>query len=245
MQFFEVLFLLVLAVGIVRLLLGPIHPRFAYSTIAVVGLGVMALGVAIEGFRWQMIPAYVGFGVLLLASLKKSETRPVWRALGAVPLFLLLSASAVLTHELPMLSLPEPSGPYAVGTFEYSITDDSRKERYAPTRNRELYVEVWYPADKGASGDFPVRTLFQELYEGDYTQQSFLFGYLETRPHALARACTCCRTRSWPVPGVVVQSRAGARLHVAEPLVDGALGEPRVCDLQHRSPVSIGEGEPR
>ena len=103
MQFFEVLFLLVLAVGIVRLLLGPIHPRLAYSTIAVVGLGLMVLGVVTEGFRWQMIPAYVGFGVLMLASLKKSETRPVWRALGALPLFLLISASAVLTHELPDL----------------------------------------------------------------------------------------------------------------------------------------------
>ena len=182
MQFFEVLFLLVLAVGIVRLLLGPIHPRLTYSTTAVVGLGSMALGVVAEGFRWQMIPAYVGFGVLLLASSKKSETGPVWRALGALPLFLLMSASAVLTHELPVLSLPEPSGPYAVGTFEYSITDDSRKERYSPTRNRELYVEVWYPAEKSASGGFPVRTLFQELYEGDYTRQSFLFGYLRHVP---------------------------------------------------------------
>ena len=35
---------------------------------------------------------------------------------------------------------------------------------------------------KSASGDFPVRTLFQELYEGDYTQQSFLFGYLRHIP---------------------------------------------------------------
>jgi hypothetical protein len=91
LQFFEVLFLLVLAIGIVRLLLGPIHPRFAYSTIAVVGLGVMVLGVIAEGFRWQMIPAYVGFGVLVLASLKKSETIPVWRALGALPLFSLIA----------------------------------------------------------------------------------------------------------------------------------------------------------
>ena len=182
MQFFEVLFLLVLAIGIVRLLLGPVHPRFAYSTIAVVGLGVMVLGLVVEGFRWQMIPAYVGFGLAALASLKKNETRSVWRVLGAVPLLLLISASAVLTHELPMFSLPEPSGPYGVGTFEYSVTDDSRKERYSPTRNRELYVEVWYPADKGASGGFPVRTLFQELYEGDFTQQSLLFGYLRHIP---------------------------------------------------------------
>jgi predicted dienelactone hydrolase len=182
LQPFEVLFLLVLTAGIARLLLGPIHPRLTYSAIAVVGLGVTALGLITEGFRWQMTPAYVGFGALLLASAKRSATRPVWRALGSLPLLLLLSASAVLTHELPVLSLPEPSGPYAVGTFEYSVTDASRKERYAPTRNRELYVEVWYPADESASGSFPVRTLFHELYEGDYTQQSFLFGYLRHVP---------------------------------------------------------------
>jgi predicted dienelactone hydrolase len=183
LQLFEILFLLVLAVGIVRLIFGPIHPRLTYSTIAIAGLGVMVLGVVTEGVRWQMIPAYVGLGVLLLlASLKKSETRLVWRALGALPLLLLMSASAVLTHELPIFCLPEPSGPYSVGTFEYSITDDSRKERYAPARNRELYAEVWYPADKSAADGFPVRTLFQELYEGDYTQQSLLFGYLRHVP---------------------------------------------------------------
>jgi predicted dienelactone hydrolase len=178
LQFFEVLFLLAFAVGIFRLLLGPVHPRLTYSTIAAFALGLMVLGVVFEGFRWQMIPAYVGLGVLVLASSKKSGTRPTWRAIGALPLLLLMGASAFLTHQLPIFSLPEPSGPYGVGTFEYSITDDSRKERYSPTRNRELYVEVWYPAEKSATGGFPVRSLFQELYEGSYTQQSLLFGYL-------------------------------------------------------------------
>ena len=182
MQLFEVLFLLALAVGIARLLLGPIHPRLAYSTVAVVGLGLIVLGLVSEGFRWQMVPAYGGFGVLMLASLKTSNTKPVWRTLGALPLLLLMSVSAFLSHELPIFSLPEPSGPYGVGTFEYSITDDARKERYSPTRNRELYVEVWYPAEKSALPDFPVRTLFQELYEADYTRQSLLFGYLRHIP---------------------------------------------------------------
>ncbi|HEX5764758.1 MAG TPA: hypothetical protein VFY27_04270 [Woeseiaceae bacterium] len=182
MQFFEALFLLALAVGIARLLAGPIHPRLAYSTIAVVGLCLMVAGIVSEGFRWQMVPAYVGFGVLVIALLKKSKPRLVWRTLGALPLFLLMSASALLSQALPVFSLPEPSGPYGVGTFEYSITDNARKERYAPTRNRELYVEVWYPAEKSALRDFPVRTLFQELYEGDYTRQSLLFGYLRYIP---------------------------------------------------------------
>ena len=86
MQLFEVLFLLVLAVGIARLLVGLAHSRLAYSTIAVVGLGLMVMGIVSEGFRWQMVPAYVGFGVLMMASLKTSTARPVWRALGALPL---------------------------------------------------------------------------------------------------------------------------------------------------------------
>jgi predicted dienelactone hydrolase len=189
LQLFEMSFLSVLAVGIVRLLLGPIHPRLSYSALAVAGLGLLALGVVGEGFRWQMIPAYVGFGALMLASLKRSETKLVWRALGAVPLVLSMSASAFLAHELPVFSLQAPSGRYGVGTFGYSITDDSRKERYSPARSRELYVEVWYPAEKSALSGFPVRTLFQELYEGDYTRQSFLFGYLGRIPtHSHVRA---------------------------------------------------------
>ena len=182
MQSFEVLFLLVLAVGIARLLLGPVHPRLAYSTIVVVGLGLVVLGIASEGLRWQMVPAYVGFGALTIASWKKSDTKAVWRGLGALPLLLLLSASALLSHTLPVFSLPVPSGPYGVGTFAYSVTDYARRERYSPTRNREVYVEVWYPAEKSAVGEFPVRTLFQELYEGDYTRQSLLFGYLRHVP---------------------------------------------------------------
>ena len=35
---------------------------------------------------------------------------------------------------------------------------------------------------KKCVGRLPVRTLFQELYEGDYTQQSLLFGYLRHIP---------------------------------------------------------------
>lgn len=189
MQLFEILFLLVLATGILRLALGPIHPRLSYPDICLAGLAITALGAFIEGLRWQMIPAYLGFALLMLALLKKSDTRALWRRLGAVPLVLLTSASAFLAHQIPVVSLPAPSGPYGVGTFSYSITDTARKERYAPERKRELFVEVWYPADKSGLDEIPVRTLFQELYEGDYTRQSFLFGYMKhipTRSHVQA-----------------------------------------------------------
>jgi predicted dienelactone hydrolase len=181
-QLFEILFLVVLAVGILRLVLGPIHPRLSYAAIGIAGLAIAVLGGLIEGLRWQMIPAYLGFGLLMLALLKRSETRALWRRLGAFPLVLLLALSGFLAHQMPMVSLPEPAGRYGVGTFSYSTTDTSRTERYAPERNRELFVEVWYPAEKDGLDEVPVRTLFQELYEGDYTRQSFLFGYMKHIP---------------------------------------------------------------
>ena len=175
---FEVLFLVVLAAGIVRLLCGPVLPHVSYRHVGVVGLGLLVLGAIVHGLRWPMIPAYLAFGVLMLTTLKKPGTRLVWRAVGALPLLLLLSVSAFLVYQLPVFTLPAPTGPYGVGTFDFSITDESRRERYSPDRNRELYVEVWYPADRVKLDGVPVRTLFQELYEGDYTRQSFLFGYL-------------------------------------------------------------------
>ena len=182
MQTFEGLFLLVLAVAIARLVLGPIHPRFSYSTIGLVGLALTVAGMVVEGWRWQMIPAYAGFGLLILGSLKSSPTGIYWRAAGAIPLVLLLATSGFLTHQLPVLSLPAPTGPYSVGTFDYSITDTSRPERYAPERDRELYVEVWYPADKARLAGHRVRSLGEEIYGGDYDIRSFLTGYFRHIP---------------------------------------------------------------
>lgn len=185
MQILEALFLLVMATALIRLIAGPIHPQLRYSTLAMAGAGLLVIELLSGGWRWQMLPAWLAFGMLLLATLKKGETRRTWRVVGAVPLIILTVLGGLLAHYIPVVSLPRPNGTYAVGTFNYSITDTHRKERYAPERNRELFVEVWYPADRQKVADVPVRTLYQELYEGEYNRHSFLFGYLKrTRTHS-------------------------------------------------------------
>lgn len=185
MQIQEVLFLLVMAAALIRLIAGPIHPHLRYSTLAMAGAGLLIIELLSGGWRWQMLPAWLAFGVLLLATLKKGDTRRVWRVAGAVPLIILTVVGGLLAHYIPVASLPAPNGAYAVGTFNYSITDTHRKERYAPQRNRELFVEVWYPADRQKAANLPVRTLYQELYEGKYNKHSFLFGYLKrARTHS-------------------------------------------------------------
>ncbi|MCY3548271.1 MAG: hypothetical protein OXH49_15460 [Gemmatimonadetes bacterium] len=45
-------------------------------------------------------------------------------------------------------SWPSVSGPHAVGTVEFELTDSLRSAQYAPepTAHRRLYVRAWYPA---------------------------------------------------------------------------------------------------
>lgn len=42
--------------------------------------------------------------------------------------------------------LPEPTGPYAVGTTELHLVDDDRQDQWVANRHRELMISVWYPA---------------------------------------------------------------------------------------------------
>lgn len=189
MQLFEIMFLLVLALAIARLLIGQAHSKFTYLNIGVAGLVIAVIGIVVEGLRWQMLPAYLALALLMLASLKREKAARVWRTVGAIPLIVFLLASGFLTWQLPIFEIPVPAGPYAVGTFDYSITDDSRIERYAPERNRELYVEVWYPAVKSVVEQYDVRTLFQQTYEGDPNIYTPLLRYLKhipTQSHILA-----------------------------------------------------------
>lgn len=189
MQPFEGLFLLVLTIAVVGIVIGPKNAWLRYSTMTGVVLAVASIGFAVEGWRWQLLPAYFALALVLLGLSKRSESKLVWRLLGAVPLALLVGCATVLGALMPIVSMPAPTGPYSVGTFDFSITDLSRVERYEPDRKRELYVEVWYPAGNTASDEYPVRTLFQSLYEGEYNQTSFLFGYLQrVATHSHVRA---------------------------------------------------------
>lgn len=58
-----------------------------------------------------------------------------------------LDASNIDT--IPTLSLPKPTGEYAVGTTNYSFIDLEREEIYTedPNDKREITAKVWYPSE--------------------------------------------------------------------------------------------------
>jgi len=124
------------------------------------GLGMLftLIHLGLEKFRWQMLPAYGLVFVFFLLSLRriKSGGRPPDKQpprrflliLGFIFRLLVFTLVAALPVLIPVFRLPEPTGPYPVGTAMLYLVDYARPETLSPDPNdyRELMVQVWYPA---------------------------------------------------------------------------------------------------
>ncbi|WIY01029.1 hypothetical protein QRX60_44500 [Amycolatopsis mongoliensis] len=112
--------------------------------------------VLVEGPRWQLVPAYVVAGVLVLAGLYRllrpgrPMLRPTLRSAAIAGGLLGLAASTALPVLVPVFTFPEPTGPYGIGTITYHWVDQDRPEIFTadPADRREVMVQVWYPADR-------------------------------------------------------------------------------------------------
>lgn len=146
MRIFETLFF----VPLIPLLLVPFFPhtwqRLVTTGSVLATIMVAAIHLLVEGWRIQMVPVYV-LALLILAYrwpalfgrgsmvLRRRET--VISSLIA----LCLALSGVLTGWLlPVVKLPEPTGPYLVGIIDRELIDT--------TRGRRLMVSIWYPTDR-------------------------------------------------------------------------------------------------
>lgn len=129
----------------------------------------------------------------------------------------LLLASLGLEHSFAV-TLPKPTGPFAVGRVVYDWVDDRTVDTLAPLRGtkRELLVWIWYPAAAGHSAvmdDYfpaPLRTAIA-------CQTGFLLSHFLTRDlskvhaHSVRNADVSLQQQSYPI----VIMRAGASLEVA------------------------------
>ncbi len=156
MRLIEALILVCCLLLLVWPLLRRTRPRWL-NWLSVTAVLLVILHLILEGYRWQMVPAY-----LLVAGLT------VWTLSGRkMPLIISIGSliGLVVAVALPvLLPVPRPlapTGPYAVGTAVYHLTDPARDEIYTddPADKRELMVQVWYPAQPPQSGTNPVRYL--------------------------------------------------------------------------------------
>jgi predicted dienelactone hydrolase len=170
MRLFELLIPIVLAVFLAWPLFSRRRPRWL-KWLPTTALALALLHLALEGYRWQMIPLYllvVALFLLSLGEILRPTAAPRARRAAAIAASLLGLGALILATALPFLlpvpNQPKPSGPYPVGTLNLHLVDPARQEQYAPAsgapeagepeggRPRELMVQVWYPAAADSEG---------------------------------------------------------------------------------------------
>lgn len=116
------------------------------------------LHLLIDGWRWQMFPAYIIMFILIWRinriDFMKTVRSNFIRVFGYLLLVLILVVGWFLPQVLPVFSLPKPTGIYQVGSkwihvktdFDEVITKD-------PFDKRELMVKMWFPTDDISKGE--------------------------------------------------------------------------------------------
>ncbi|WP_289355972.1 dienelactone hydrolase family protein [Paenibacillus sp. S-12] len=157
-------------------------------TALTVAYGVLIVQLIAEGFRWQMIPAYLSPAILTVCYLlARSKERPKNRITFTVRTLLLviyLSVAVAMPALMPVSLFHKPTGPFMVGTTLYHWVDNQREELFTkdPNDRRELMVQMYYPAgDKGEGNRDPFIRNAHEVAKGleaDLSLPAFVLGHL-------------------------------------------------------------------
>ena len=125
-----------------------------FSLLPLIAALLVVCQVVVEGYRWQMVPAYC----LTIVIVAYECTRWFWvfRApyyAGAAALLFEFAAIALGTA-LPIFKLPTPTGPYKIGTEIRHLIDESRRDPFSDNSGgaRELMIQIWYPVDPSVQG---------------------------------------------------------------------------------------------
>jgi dienelactone hydrolase len=142
----------------------------------------LVLQICVEGERWQLWPLYlVGLLLIYFVASRRFPSRRVSIVLVILSV-LFLSSSVALSWLMPMFHLPSPTGPFAVGTRIVHLVDQSRTEGggQSPSGQRELMVQVWYPAGD-VPGGLKIKAKYQRRKE--VTARASYRSVLETRSY--------------------------------------------------------------
>ncbi|ASA21482.1 alpha/beta hydrolase family protein [Paenibacillus donghaensis] len=185
---------------------------------ALIAVIMSVIQVWMEGYRWQMIPAYA-VALLLIVRVIVMKSRGSERYIGQhrsrlriimnMVLFMFyLGVATALPILLPVFSFAAPSGPYAVGTSTYYWVDENRSETYTadPADNRQLMVQLWYPAELEGDGrdkSAPYIEHLEEIAQGlqdSLNMPRVMFSQLsEIETHAYRDAKVSSAEKKYPV----------------------------------------------
>lgn len=102
-----------------------------------------------------------------------------------------------MVSDIPVAPFARPSGPFAVGTYDWLWVDEHRPEQYTkdPSDKRKLPIEVWYPAESvpGATGAPYIPTL------AEFGSSSVFKALEHVKTNAVTGAPVAKAERKYPV----------------------------------------------
>lgn len=162
-------------------------------------LTVIAAGhLLVEGVRLMMAPAYLYVVIALMLWVRGRSSAgspaaptPWWRTLlRAVATLVVLALVTAPPILLPVMKLPAPHGPYAVGRAWLAFTDSTRHETFAADTStfRALPVEVWYPAPAGTTGPLAPYSIPAEANIAGRLPMAYLDQFRYVKTHSIIEA---------------------------------------------------------
>jgi predicted dienelactone hydrolase len=161
MRFLEILILAALFINLFGYLIPRVKRPRALTYLPFLTVLLVVIHLLVERPRWQMVPAYLWCLLVLVISLlqlrrpsieQRPPSRRVFRIaafVGKLVVLFVFLLTAAIPWLFPVVDLPQPTGPYAVGTIALDLVDPDRPEAFTddPGDVRELMVRVWYPAE--------------------------------------------------------------------------------------------------
>ncbi|MCA0131713.1 alpha/beta hydrolase [Winogradskyella alexanderae] len=121
-------------------------------------LFIMSIHLLFDGYRLQMIPAYILWIISIVTTFLKSyQTSAIAiRILKIIGLVVLLIVSIALPSIFPVFELPQPTGPYKVSTKDlHLILDRDEVITKDKADKRALMIKVWYPSNESLGEQDP------------------------------------------------------------------------------------------
>ena len=124
-----------------------INKRYTTIFISVLYISILIYHV-IEGVKWQLVPLcffWLLYGIYVLLKPFKKLFKMFFFVISTLNILL----SAGLVYAFPTYDIPDPTGPYQIGQYLFTIEDESRLELYTedPLDTRRFNFTMWYPAD--------------------------------------------------------------------------------------------------
>lgn len=181
MQNLELVLIIVSTVYI--LFYRPINKKINKTYIIGLLVVILAIQLLFNGYRIQMIPAYILWLIALITAFLKSDQKSsvIIRVLKIFGLVVILALAIVFPSIFPVFKLPQPNGPYTVGTRDiHLVLNRDEVITTDKTDKRTLMIKAWYPSNEtGVEEDLYIDKGGRNGFARKYGFPPSIFNYLD------------------------------------------------------------------